>query len=87
MKKVLEKVMFTNIADGEQKPTKAQYLDNSLITNDMMAMKGYIILVAITSHASGYMMRVATLHSPFSASEAHTCKKVSSWFWEPIVKQ
>ena len=84
MKKVLEKVMFTNIADGEQKPTKAQYLDNSLITNDMMAMKGYVILVAITTHASDYMVRLATLHSPFSASEAQTCKRSVLGFGNPL---
>ena len=50
----------------------------------MVAKEGYIILVATTSYASGYRMRVATLYSPFSASEAHTCKRSVLGFGNPL---
>ena len=50
----------------------------------MMAIVRYVILIATTSHASGYMMRVATFHSLFSTSEAQTCKRSVLVFGNPL---
>ena len=83
MTKVLAEVMFTITVVSKNQP-RSKYLVNFLITNDMMAIEGYVILIATTSHASGYRMRVATLYSPFSASEAQTCKRSVLGFGNPL---
>ena len=82
MTKVLAEVMFTITVVSKNQP-RSKYLVNFLITSDMMAFVRYVILIATTSHASGYMMRVATFHSPFSTSEAQTCKRSVLGFGNP----